>query len=147
MNKKAILKKEGIRDFRKDIRIMDRRDLRKHFSFKTKRKINPTNLIKNIIWQTYTRIQRGEMEPIEGNIRSFWYLSVKSVLSRLGFNVSGDRYISKVYDVFVEMTSIHRLFRYTDFGFDDSAEFMRVIGGKNGNLILFAEKKGLGGIT
>ncbi len=45
------------------------------------------------------------------------------------------------------MTSIHCLFRYTDLGFDDSAEFMRVIGSKNGNLILFAEKKGLGGIT
>ena len=143
---KKILQKEGIQNFDKDIRMMSKKELRKHFSFKTKRKINSTNLIKNLIWQAYTWIQDGRMDPVEGNLRSFWYVSVKSVLSRLGFSVSGDRYMNKVYDIFVEMTATHHLFRYADFGFDDSGEFLRVIGNENGNLILFAEKRGLWGI-
>lgn len=97
---KNILEKEGIQNFKKDIFLMNRRELRKYFSFKTKkRKINSTKLIKNLIWQTYTWIQDGRMEPIEGNLRSFWYVRVKPVLSRLGFNVvTGRRYTEKVYE-------------------------------------------------
>lgn len=140
---KEILAKEGISNFEKDIRFMSTRELKRHFRFKTRRKLNPTKLIRNIIWQAYTWISDGRMEPIEGNLRSFWYLNVKPVLSRLGLEVSGARYTDKVYDTFVEMVTVHRLFRYVDFGFLDDRLFHRVIGGKNGHLILFIEKDGL----
>lgn len=142
-NVRDILEKEGISNFDKDIRFMSSRELKRHFRFKTRRKLNPTKLIKNLIWQAYTWISDGRMEPIEGNLRSFWYLNVKPVLSRLGLEVSGARYTDKVYDTFVEMVAVHRLFRYVDFGFLDDRLFHRVIGGKNGHLILFIEKDGL----
>ena len=138
----AILEREEIKNFTKDIRLMSEKELKKHFSFNTKKKLNATKLIKNLIWQGYTWIKQGKMEPIEGNIRTFWYISIKSVLSRLGLKVSGRCYTEKVYDTFVEMITVHNLFRYADFGFLDGRENMRTIGKKNGNLILFVEKDG-----
>ncbi|MCK4517240.1 hypothetical protein KAT92_00555, partial [Candidatus Babeliales bacterium] len=124
-------------------RTMTPREIRKHFSFKSSKRLNVTNLIKNLIWQSYTWIKQGKTEPLEGNIRSFWYVSVKPVLSRLGLNISGRRYTEKVYDAFVEMVTVHRLFRYADFGFLDERIYHRTIGRQNGNLILFIEKDGL----
>ena len=137
-----ILEKEGIKDFDKDIRSMTKRELKKHFSFKSG-KLNPTRLLKNLIWQSYTWIGNGKAEPIEGNIRSFWYSWPKPVLSRLGLDVSNRKYTDKMYDVFVELITEHRLFRYVDFGFVDGNVYLRTIGSKNGHLILFVEKKGL----
>lgn len=142
MDVKKILEQEGIREFKKDIRQMSRRELRENFSFK-KGRLNATGLMKNLAWQAFTWIRDGRMEPVEGNIRSFWYLHVKSVLSRLGIKTSGDRYTSKLYDVFVEMTAVHRLFRYVDLGFVDERIYARTIGKANGNLIIFVEKDGL----
>lgn len=144
---KEILEKEGIREFKKDIRQMSRRELRENFSFKNKGRLNATGLMKNLAWQAFTWIQDGRMEPVEGNIRSFWYLHVKSVLSRLGIKTSGDRYTSKLYDVFVEMTAVHRLFRYVDLGFIDERIYARTIGKANGNFIIFVEKDGLLGLV
>jgi hypothetical protein len=139
----SILKKEGIRSFDKDIRQMPRQELRHHFCFKTTGKVNVTVLIKNLIWQTYTWISQGQIEPIEGNIRSFWYMSVKPVLSRLGLSVSGDRYTERVYDNFIRLITVCRLFRYADLGFIDERLYQRHIGQTHGNLILFVEKDGL----
>lgn len=144
---KQILKKEGIVHYKKDIRQMSRRELRKNFSFKTSGRLNATLLLKNIIWQAYQKIQAGQAEPVEGNIRSFWYQNVKPVLSRLGLKTSGERYTSKLYDVFVELTVEHHLFRYTDFGFIDERAHARTIGKTNGNLIIFVEKDGLLGLA
>lgn len=143
MGIEEILKKEGIKDFAKDIRTMNKRELQNNFSFKENDKINVTLLIKNLIWQAYTWIKAGKMEPLEGNIRSFWYLSIKHVLSRLGFNTSGPRFPEKVYDAFLKMVVDYRLFRYIDMGFLDERIYHRTIGKTNGNLILYVEKDGL----
>ncbi len=140
---KEILSKEGIRNFQQDIRTMTTKQIKRYFSFKTTKKLNVTNLIKNLIWQAYTWISTGKMEIFEGNIRSFWYANVKSILSRLDLDVSGKRYTEKVYDAFVEMVAVYHLFRYIDFGFSDSRAHVRNIGNKNGNLLLFVEKDGL----
>lgn len=145
--KKDVLKREGIREFEKDIRTMNRRELFEHFAFKKSRRLNVTNLVKNIAWQTYTWIQKGKLPPIDGNIRSFWYVSVKPVLSRLGLKVSGKKYTEKVYDTLVEMTTVLKLFRYADLGFLDERGHARVVGGTNGSLILFVEKDGLFGLV
>lgn len=140
---KKILEKEGISDFEEDIRSMSIKTLRRHFRYKTRRKLSPTRLIKNLIWQAYTWISDGRMEPIEGNIRSFWYISVKPVLSRLGLKVSGDKYPEIVYTMFTELVTVHRLFRYADLGFLDDRMFHRTVGRRNGHLILFIEKDGM----
>lgn len=143
----TILKKEGIKDFTKDIQTMTRKELIEHFSFKGSKKINFTLLMKNLIWQTYTWIKQGKVPPIEGNIRSFWYQNVKPVLSRLGVKLSGTKYTEKVYDTFVEMVTRLRLFKYKDFGFLDERGHARVVGRIHGNLILFVEKDGLFGLV
>lgn len=143
-----LLKKEGIKDFAKDIRLMTRKELLQYFSFKTKGgKINVTLLLKNLIWQTYTWIKQGKLPAIDGNIRSFWYRSVKLIFSRLGFKLTGTRYTEAVYDTFVEMVTKLRLFHYADFGFVDERGHARVTGKNNGNLILFVEKDGLFGLV
>lgn len=142
---KDILQKEGIREFAQDIRIMSRKQLIEHFSYKKNNKVNVTLLIKNLIWQAYTWIQQGKIQPIDGNIRSFWYRHVKSVLSRLELKTSGNRFTDDVYGCFVKLRLLG-LFRYVDFGFLDERGHARVIGNKHGNLILFAEKDGLYGI-
>ena len=142
-----ILKKEKIQNFSQDIRTMTKPELVKHFSFKGKKSVNPTLLIKNLIWQAYTWIKNGKMEPIEGNIRSFWYMNVKPVLSRIGFNTTGRKLTEKLYDVLVEMIVDYRLFRYMDMGFLDERQYQRTIGKANGNLILFVEKDGLFGLA
>ena len=111
MKLKDVLAKENIRNFKTDIRIMTAKQLRRYFSFKASNRLNITNLIKNLIWQAYTWISQGEMEPFEGNLRSFWYANVKSVLSRLGLDVSGTRYTELVYDAFVELVAGYHLFR------------------------------------
>lgn len=142
-----ILKKEKIQDFEQDIRTMSKSQLIKHFSFKGKKSVNTTLLIKNLIWQGYTWIKNGQMEPIEGNIRSFWYMNVKPVISRLGFNTTGRKFTEKLYGVLVEMIVTHRLFRYMDMGFLDERQYQRSIGKANGSLILFVEKDGLFGLA
>ena len=143
MDVKKILEKEGIQNFDEDIRLMSSKALRKYFRFKTRRKLSPTRLIKNLIWQAYTWISDGRMEPIEGNIWSFWYISVKPVLSRLGLKISGRKYPNIVYMMFVELVTEYRLFRYADFGFIDDRMFHRTIGRRNGHLVLFIEKDGM----
>jgi hypothetical protein len=47
-----------------------------------------------------------------------------------------------VYDTFVELVTQHRLFTYRDFGFLDEGAHARVVGQRNGALLLFAEKEG-----
>ena len=139
-----ILRKERIKDFNKDIRRMSKKEIYKNFTFgKNKKKLNVPCLVRNLIWQSYSWIQNGKFEPIEGNIRSFWYWSVKPVLSRLNLDVSNKKYTEIVYDMFVKMIANHKLFRYMDFGFIDEKAHTRIIGRKKGNIILFIEKDGL----
>lgn len=138
-----ILEKEDISNFDKDICTMTKREILKHFRFKSRRKINPTKLMKNLVWQSYCWINSGKIPPIEGNLRSFWYSHTKPLLSRVGFDVSQKKYVLKLSDVFVELITKYRLFRYVDFGFFDARLHFRSVGKTNGNLVLFIEKEGL----
>jgi len=65
-----ILKSKKIYDLKKDIRLMKRKEFLKYFATK-KNKIILSRLIKNIIWQAYTRIKNGSESPIDGNVRTF----------------------------------------------------------------------------
>ena len=100
-------------------------------------------LIRNLIWQAYTRIRDKKRERIDSNIRGFWYTDVKPVLSRLGKKTHGRRYTERVYDCLLEMVTENRLFNYVDFGFVDETEGMKYIGRSNIYVILFVEKDGL----
>jgi hypothetical protein len=137
-----ILAAEGIADSAQDLRQLSAAELRRLFAFASSGKINATRVIKNLIWQAYTRIQDGSRLPIAGNLRSFWYTDVKPVLSRLGVPVEGRRATELVYDAFVEMVTRHHLFHYRDLRFLDESAQTRTVGQTNGTCILFAEKDG-----
>ena len=61
----------GITDFDEDIFTMSASKLRNRFCFATVNSVNTSLLIKNLIWQDHGKIQRGELEPFHGNIRSY----------------------------------------------------------------------------
>jgi hypothetical protein len=143
MNLSEILDKEGIYDYDQSIQKMSEEELLEEFSFKTTGNPNASKVIKNIIWQAYTWIQDGKRGPVDSNLRGFWYTDVKPVLSRMGYDTAGSKYLELLYDAFVEMVTVYALFAYKEFGFIDESAPMRMIGKKNGNLIVFCEKNGL----
>ena len=137
-----ILAAEGISNSAEDLRQLSAAELRRLFAFASSGKINATRVIKNLIWQAYTRIQDGSRLPMAGNLRSFWYTDIKPVLSRLGLPVEGRRATELVYDAFVALVTHHHLFHYRDLGFLDEGAQTRAVGQTNGTCILFAEKDG-----
>jgi hypothetical protein len=135
-----ILKKENIKNYEKDIRMWNKKDLLKEFSYSSG-EFNVTLLFKNIIWQSYRKILSGELDISEGNIRSYWYSHLKSVLTKVG--VSDENHYNTEIDVFVEFINKYKLFKYSDFNFIDEREHLSNIGEENPHVILFAEKAGM----
>jgi len=133
----------GIQEYEDEIRYMSAAELAREFCFASSSNVNVAKLIRNIIWQAFTRIRDGKREKIGSNIRGFWYTDVKPVLSRLGKETQGRRYTERLYDYLLEMVTQHRLFNYADFGFIDETAGMKYIGQSNVHVILFAEKDGL----
>ena len=140
MTLEEILKKENIKDYAKDIRLMTKAELTKNFSAVSSGKPMAALIIKNLIWQTYTGIQAKKIPPFEGNLRSYWYF-IKPVLARVNLLEGSDHY-QTMLKAFVEFVGRYRLFRYMDFGFDDDSWENRRIGNKNPQIIVFAEKTG-----
>lgn len=137
-----ILEEEGIRDFDEDITKMSRAELKGHFGARTTGRINLSLLIKNMIWQTLGKLRAGEMEPFTGNIRSFWYSHVKPVVSRAGALTASRHPDNVMTQMFVRLVMDLDLMRYREFGFSDENADFRRIGGKNGHVVLVAEKQG-----
>jgi len=136
LDPEEILKKLGIKHYKKPILKMPNAELIKEFG-KSAKNINKSLFIKNVIWQTYEYIKAGEKPFDIGNLRSFWYY-IKDTMDRVGANKKGDAY-NIVSNMFVLMVK-SGLFQYRDFGFDDDDKGNRWIGGKYAHVILFAEK-------
>jgi hypothetical protein len=101
------------------MRLLDRPALAKRFASK-KGRIVLTRLIRSIIWQAYEKIRAGEAPPIDGNLRTFWYLWIKPVLSHIpdDDNVRTDPYDTFLGEMARMVMELH-LFRYADFDFTD----------------------------
>ena len=140
MTTEEILAKEGIKVYEQDIRLMSKKALIENFSAVSSGEPKAALIIKNQIWQTYTWIQAGKEDLIEGNIRSYWYSHIKSTLARVNL-LSGYDHSETMDDVFGEMKR-YRLFRYADFGFDDDNWENRRTATNMFQVILFAEKTG-----
>ena len=136
LDPEEILKKLGIKHYKKPILKMPNEELIKEFG-KSAKNINKSLFIKNVIWQTYEQIKAGQKPFDVGNLRSFWYY-IKDTMDRVGANKKGDAY-TIVSNMFVLMVK-SGLFKYRDFGFDDDDKGNRWIGGKYAHAILFAEK-------
>lgn len=136
----AAIISENLRIFEKDIRFMTEAEIRASFSTKTTGELVIRQIIGNIAWQLYNWIREGKADPVDGNIRSFWYSHVKPVLGR--FFPLSESYYNTVTDVFAEYVGKHHLFRYADFGFVDDSGSSRSVGPKLPHIIFCAEKNG-----
>jgi len=136
----AILADLDIREYDEDIFEMSYYKLRKHFGF-TSGGLHTSRLIRNLIWQDHGKLGRGELQPLHGNIRSYWYARVKPVLAR-----GRAKKYAKKYDMminqFVTLVVHHRLMDYAEFGFTDEGAHNRKIGSGNRHTFCIAEKTG-----
>lgn len=137
-----VLEAEKIRELRQPIIEMSRDELHKHFGWKTTSGLNVSLLIKNVIWQVHQGIQGGTVAPFTGNIRSMWYSHIKPTLSRAGGLSSGAEPYQVMINMFVRLVMLRNLMSYRTFGFTDENRELRQIGGKNGHILLVAEKRG-----
>ena len=136
----AILAGLGIQDFDEEIFSMSYYKLRKYFSH-ANGGFYTAKCVKNLIWQDHGKILSGELPPIRGNIRSYWYARVKPVLARARAKKYAEKY-GMMIEKLVEFVLHKRLFNYGDFGFTDEGAHNRQIGEVNPHVILVAEKVG-----
>ena len=130
-----ILKKLGIKHYDKNILKMAKPELLKNFG-KSAKTLNKSLFIKNVIWQTFEKLQAGETPFDIGNLRSFWYY-IKDTMHKAGA-AKGDPYLI-VSEMFMLMVKAG-LFKYSDFGFDDDDKGNRWHARRHPQIILFAEK-------
>jgi len=137
------LKQLGIRHFDELIHDQPKAWLIDNFKQRAKKyKLNVTKLMRNLVWQTRERIMNKQKPPLNELIRTFWYMYVKSTLSRSGsLSKKSDNQYRQLIAVIVELVKKYKLMRYSDIGFRDENQAHRKVG-RNANIILFSEKLG-----
>lgn len=137
----TILDDLDIEEFDDDIFTMSKAELRGHFGFATTSGIHTSRLIRNLIWQDHGKLERGELAPMRGNIRSYWYSRTKPLLARAKAKKWAKKY-DMLIDQFVTMVLHRRIMSYADFGFTDEGAHNRQLGQANTHVICLAEKTG-----
>jgi len=137
------LKKIGIRHFDELIHDQKRDWLIENFRVRAgKYKLNVTMLMRNLVWQMRERVISGQKPPLNELLRTYWYMYVKSTLSRAGsLSKKSDNQYRYMVAVIVDLVKKYKLMRYSDIGFRDANQAHRKVG-KNANIILFSEKLG-----
>ena len=74
-----ILRNEGIKTYAVPIHMQDKDWLVKEFGPGDPYPINLTLATKNIVWQAREQIRKGEIIPIRGIIRTFWYTHIQRI--------------------------------------------------------------------
>ncbi len=136
----AILNKLRIENYDRELFSMPRTELRRIFNF-ANGNLHTSRLIRNLIWQDHGKIMRGELTPIHGNIRSYWYTRVKPVLARARAKKYAHKY-DMMINQFHDMAVRNGLFSYADFGFTDEGAHNRTIGSGNHHIFCISEKIG-----
>ncbi len=143
----ALIIQENLRPFEADIRHLPVEVLRREFRFPTTGELNQRELMANLIWQYLHWLKLPpedprHTEPIDGNIRTFWYY-IKPVFGRLGV-LDPEHQYEVMLDLFNQYVARGRLFRYRDFGFYDEGEATRRLAPKDRlpHVLLVAEKAG-----
>lgn len=139
---KAKLKSLGIRHFDDLIHDQPRSWLIKHFSEGADEyPVNVSRLLRNIIWQTRSRVINKTREPLRELVRTFWYMFVKPTLARVSsLSRETDQY-NQLVSTLVDMVKDWQVMNYKDIGFRDDNRSNRKVG-LNANVILFSEKLG-----
>jgi hypothetical protein len=138
-----VLDRLGIVRFTQDMRALHRDQLAEAFASQRSDRIILTRLIRSIIWQVLERIRSGELEPIPGNLRTFWYRHVKPVLAHIPDDDAAktDPY-ETMLAAFTKLIMAEKLCRYAEFDFTDSNWEHRRLGDQRPHILLFAEKRG-----
>jgi hypothetical protein len=131
---------ENLRTFEKEIRFMNPEELKSNFKYKSIDDFNIREFMANIIWEYYNLLQIGKREPIEGNIRTFWYY-LKPTLSKV-VSIDSVSHYGIMINTFKDLIVNHKLFKYKDFGFIPDSEGNYIIGNQFPNIILVGEKTG-----
>ena len=131
---------ENLRTFDKEIRFMNPEELKNNFKYLSTGEFNIREFMANMIWEYYNLLQIGKRDPIEGNIRTFWYY-LKPTLSKV-VNINSMSHYGIMIDTFKNLIVNHKLFKYKDFGFISDSEGNYIIGNRNPNIILVGEKAG-----
>jgi len=136
------LRKAGIRHYDELIHDQSKEWLIKNFKQgATDYPVNVARLMRNIVWQTRERIEKGEKPPLKELLRTFWYMYIKPTLSRAdALAIKADQY-AQLIDNIVYMVKGIQVMRYEDIGFRDENQAHREVGA-NANIILFSEKLG-----
>ena len=136
------LRKAGIRHYDELIHDQPKEWLIRNFSEGADEyPVNVARLMRNIVWQTRERIQKGEKPPLRELIRTFWYMYIKPTLSRAdALTTETDQY-AQLVDNIVYMVKEIGVMEYKDIGFRDENQANRKVGA-NANIILFSEKLG-----
>jgi len=137
------LKKIGIRHFDELIHDQKREWLLENFHERAgKYKLNVTMLMRNLVWQMRERVISKQKPPLNELLRTYWYMYVKSTLSRAGsLSKKSDNQYRLLIAVIVDLVKKYKLMEYKDIGFRDDNQSHREVG-KNANIILFSEKLG-----
>ncbi len=131
---------ENLRPFPKQLRLMNADELRSHFTHPRTGKVQTRELMANFIWEYYQLMDRGLRPPIQGNIRTFWYL-LKPTLAKV-VTIQGQKQYAIMLDVFQRMAVRHKLFKFRDFDFTDEGQQFYQLGDRHPNIILVSEKTG-----
>jgi hypothetical protein len=131
---------ENLRSFEKEIRFMPIEELKNNFKYQSTGEFNIREFMANMIWEYYNLLQAGKRDPIEGNIRTFWYY-LKPTLSKAVTIDSMSQY-GIMINTFRDLIVNHRLFKYKDFGFISDSEGNYILGNQHPNIILVGEKAG-----
>ena len=131
---------EKLRRFDKEIRLMSKEELLEHFHFQSTQEFNMWEFMANAIWEYVFLIKQGIRDPIEGNIRTFWYV-IKPILGK-AIPINSITQYQTMIDVFKKLVITHQLFKYKDFGFVDQGQHFYNLGKDYPHIIFLGEKTG-----
>lgn len=131
---------ENLRKFDKEIRLMTREELLENFKYKSTGDFNIKEFMANMIWEYFNLIQDGKKDPIDGNIRTFWYI-LKPTLSK-AVKIDSEKHYLNMIGVFKRLAVNHALFKYKDFGFISEKQDMYKIGETHPDIFFVGEKAG-----
>lgn len=138
------LDKLGIKHFEADPRSLSRADLVGLFGAASSGRIILRKLVRSVIWHVHQGIEAGQIEKLESNIRGFWYLWLKPVISHVkagDLPKKADPY-KAMTEEFTRLVFQEKLMSYRDFDFTDENFEERRIGLERPHVVVFAEKRG-----
>lgn len=131
---------ENLRPFPKELRLMTPEELHRCFDHPRTGRFQIQEFVANFIWEYYQLMRRGLRPPVQGNIRTFWYV-LKPTLSK-AIELQSEKHYAIMLNIFQRMVTRYGLFKFKDFDFNDEGEQFYEIGFRHPRIILVAEKTG-----